>query len=119
MACVCLRWRPGRRLSEGQGVAVGHTGGADDQASSLGVCLQHLLGLLASHSEETPAAERKGKPYLWYPPGAAWIKDAGVAAGGGGILVELIGKANSHRDIVRAFIPLRGFSGEGTDGGRG
>lgn len=82
--CVCLQWRPGRQQSEGQGVAVGNAGRADDQASVLGVCLQHLLGLLASHSEETAAAKRKGKPHLCYPPGAAGIKKTGAAARGGG-----------------------------------
>lgn len=115
--CVCLRWRPGCQQPDGHGVAVGHAGRADDQASILGVCFQHLLGLLPGHSEETPAAERKGKLHLWYPPAAAWMKDTGAAAGGGGFLLEPMGESNSRRDIVWAFGPVRGLSGEGRDGG--
>lgn len=96
---------------------MGHAGRAEDQASILGVRLQHLLGLMASDSEETPAAERKGKPHLCHPPGAAWLTDTGAAAGGGGFLLWLTGDSNSRWEIVWAFSPPRGLSGEGADGG--
>lgn len=62
---LSMRWivRPWRQLSEGQGVVVGQGGRADDDASILGVCLQHLLSLLTSHVEETPAGikDKEGK----------------------------------------------------------
>lgn len=50
---------PGCHLSDGQGVAVGQAGWAQDHTSILRVCLQHLLSLLPSHIEETPVRKKK------------------------------------------------------------
>ena len=65
---LCQWWvsdRPGGQLSEGQGVAVGQGGRPEDDASVLGVGLQHALSHLPSHLQETPAGtNEKHKRFL-------------------------------------------------------